>query len=178
MSVPVRHFRQRHLSPGLSQSIKFIDEDYARGLTGGLREEVADAGCAHADEHLHKFGPADAEERHFCLTCYRLRKKGLTGPGWADQEHPFGYSPPSFWNFSGLFKNSTTSWSSSLASSIPATSAKVTAVSFSAKILALLLPNDMTPVPGPILVMAYRQIKNIRPKGIIQERMLPSNLLS
>ena len=52
-----------------------------------------------------------------------------------------------------------------MASSIPATSAKVTIVSFSAKSLALLLLKDMTPIPGPILFMANRQIRNIMPKG-------------
>ena len=62
--------------------------------------------------------------------------------------------PPSLWNFSGLLRNSTTSWSSSFASSIPATSEKVTFGSFSAKTLALLLANDMTPMPGPIFLMA------------------------
>ncbi len=65
-----------------------------------------------------------------------------------------------------------------MASSMPATSAKVTFVSFSAKSLALLLLKDMTPIPGPIFFMAYRQIRNIMPMGRIQERMLLRNLLS
>ena len=65
-----------------------------------------------------------------------------------------------------------------MASSIPATSAKVTFVSLSAKILALLLLKDMTPIPGPIFFMAYRQIRKKMAIGMIQERTLLRNLLS
>ena len=44
---------------------------------------------------------------------------------------PFGIRPPSIWYFSGVLRNSTTSRNSSLASSMPATSANVTRVSLS-----------------------------------------------
>jgi hypothetical protein len=36
----------------------------------------------------------------------------------------------------------------------------------------------MTPIPGPIFFMAYRQIRSIMPMGRIQERILVRNLLS
>jgi hypothetical protein len=39
---------------------------------------------------------------------------------------PFGMRPPSFWNFFGSLRNAMISSSSSLDSSMPATSAKVT----------------------------------------------------
>ena len=65
-----------------------------------------------------------------------------------------------------------------MASSMPATSAKVTIVSFSAKSLALLLLKDMTPIPGPIFFMANRQIRNIMPRGSTQERIVLRILLS
>jgi hypothetical protein len=45
---------------------------------------------------------------------------------------PFGIFPPRRVNFSGVLRNSITSRSSSFASSTPATSAKVTFVTFSA----------------------------------------------
>jgi hypothetical protein len=61
---------------------------------------------------------------------------------------------------------------------MPATSAKVTLVSLSAKILALLLPKDITPIPGPIFFMANRQIRKKMPMGRTQERRVPRNLLS
>ena len=47
-------------------------------------------------------------------------------PGAPTRRTPFGIFPPRARNFSGVFRNSTISWSSSFASSIPATSSKVT----------------------------------------------------
>ena len=51
--------------------------------------------------------------------------KVLPVPGGPTSSTPFGMRPPSFWNFCGSFRNSIISWSSSLASSVPATSLKV-----------------------------------------------------
>ena len=50
----------------------------------------------------------------------------LPVPGAPIRSTPFGIRPPSFWNFCGSRRNSMISWSSSLASSTPATSLKVT----------------------------------------------------
>jgi hypothetical protein len=47
-----------------------------------------------------------------------------------------------------------------------------------AKILALLLLKDMTPIPGPIFFMANRQIRKKIPRGRIHERRLLKNLFS
>src|SRR5437899_864112 len=52
-------------------------------------------------------------------------------PGGPTNRIPLGILPPSRRNFSGVFRNSMTSRSSSLASSTPAASAKVTLTSFS-----------------------------------------------
>src|SRR6266404_164716 len=49
----------------------------------------------------------------------------LPVPGGPTSKTPFGIRPPSFWNFCGSFRNSIISCSSSLASSVPATSLKV-----------------------------------------------------
>ena len=49
-------------------------------------------------------------------------------PGGPTRRMPFGILPPSRRNFSGVFRKSMTSFSSSLASSTPATSAKVVSI--------------------------------------------------
>ncbi len=53
----------------------------------------------------------------------------LPVPGRPASSTPRGIRPPSFWYFSGFLRKSTTSVSSPLASSMPATSLKVTFVS-------------------------------------------------
>ena len=64
----------------------------------------------------------------------------LPVPGGPTSSTPRGMRAPSELNFSGYFRNSTTSWSSVLASSTPATSAKVTTVLLPRNIRARLLP--------------------------------------
>ena len=54
-----------------------------------------------------------------------LASRVLPVPGEPDSSTPLGILPPSFWNCFGSFRNSTTTASSSLASSTPATWAKV-----------------------------------------------------
>ena len=51
--------------------------------------------------------------------------KVLPVPGGPLSRTPLGIRPPSLWNFSGLLRNSTISWSSALAFSRPATSSNV-----------------------------------------------------
>lgn len=53
----------------------------------------------------------------------------LPVPGGPTSNTPLGNLPPKFENFSGFFRNSTTSFSSCLASSHPFTSSKVTCIS-------------------------------------------------
>ena len=67
---------------------------------------------------------------------------------------------PSELNFSGYFRNSTTSWSSVLASSTPATSANVTTVLFPRNIRARLFPNDRAWLLVP---WAWRIMKKMKP---------------
>ena len=81
-----------------------------------------------------------------------LASKVLPVPGGPTSSKPRGIRPPSFWNLLGSFKKSTTSLTSSLASSQPATSAKVTALLFSSSIRALLLPKlKGPPLPPPCI---------------------------
>ena len=83
----------------------------------------------------------------------------LPVPGAPSSSAPFGILPPKRLNFSGFRKKSTISSSSSLASSIPATSSNVTLPCFSVSILARLLPNPIAPpFPPPcIRFMKYTQ---------------------
>ncbi len=62
---------------------------------------------------------------------------------------PRGMRPPSFWNLPGSRRNSTSSATSSLASSTPATSLKVILTWSSPSMRARLLPKDMAPRPPP-----------------------------
>ncbi len=78
-----------------------------------------------------------------------LASNVLPVPGGPTRRAPLGILPPSLLNFCGFLKNSTISSSSSLASSIPATSSKVTLPCFSVSNLALLLPNPMAPPRPP-----------------------------
>ena len=107
----------------------------------GLVEQVAHAAGADADEHLDELGAGDAEER---ARRPRRRRRGpaascrcRAGPPAARRA---GCGAPSELNFSGYLRNSTTSCSSVLASSTPATSLKVTTVLLPRNIRARLLP--------------------------------------
>ncbi len=64
----------------------------------------------------------------------------LPVPGGPTRSTPRGIRAPSELNFSGYFRNSTTSWSSVFASSTPATSANVTTVLLPRNMRARLLP--------------------------------------
>ena len=70
-------------------------------------------------------------------------------PGGPYSKTPLGILAPSAWNFLGSFKNSLISTSSSMASSMPATSAKVTFEVSLVTIFALDLPKFITPRPPP-----------------------------
>ena len=77
--------------------------------------------------------------------------KVLPVPGGPTSKTPLGILPPSFWNLLGSLKNSTTSSNSDLASSIPATSRKVTLSLCSVRSFALDLPNPIAPLAPPCI---------------------------
>ena len=78
-----------------------------------------------------------------------LASNVLPVPGGPTINTPFGMLPPSFWNFDGSRKKSTSSVTSSFASSQPATSANVVLTWSSLIRRALLLPKDIAPLPPP-----------------------------
>ncbi len=75
----------------------------------------------------------------------------LPVPGGPYSRMPFGTLAPMAWNLVGVSRYSFTSWSSSTASSIPATSAKVVLGWSLWTSLALALPNDITRLPPPCI---------------------------
>ncbi len=84
----------------------------------------------------------------------------LPVPGGPTRSTPRGMRAPSELNFSGYLRNSTTSWSSILASSTPATSAKVTTVLLPRNMRARLLPKDIAWLLVP---WAWRIMKKMKP---------------
>ena len=86
-----------------------------------------------------------------------LASRVLPVPGEPVIKIPVGILPPNFWNLVGSFKKSTTSCTPSLASSIPATSAKEVLTFPPSSILALLFPKligpDFPPNPPCICLM-------------------------
>ena len=79
-------------------------------------------------------------------------------PGGPTNKAPLGIFPPSLLNFFGSFKNSTISSTSSLASSIPATSLNVTFPFNSFIILAFDLPKPIAP-PLPPCICLIKKIQ-------------------
>ena len=81
-----------------------------------------------------------------------LASKVLPVPGGPTKSTPRGIRPPSFWNFCGSFKKSTSSLTSSFASSQPATSANVVVLLASSSMRALDLPKlKAPPLPPPCI---------------------------
>ncbi len=94
----------------------------------------------------------------------------LPVPGGPTSSTPFGMRAPSEANFCGSLRNSTTSWSSCLASSAPATSAKVTVGLSPVNTRARLLPNDIAWLFEPC---AWRRIIRNRPPISSSGRTVP-----
>ena len=80
-------------------------------------------------------------------------------PGGPYRSTPFGMRAPSAWNFFGFSRNSLISWSSSTASSAPATSLNVTFGESGDIRLARLLPKLITFEPPPC-TWFMRKIQN------------------
>ena len=134
------------------------EDDAGRGLLR-LLEEVAHAGRADADEHLDEVGARDREERDAGLPATARASSVLPVPGGPYRSTPFGIRAPSAWNFFGFSRNSLISWSSSTASSAPATSLNVTFGESGDTLFARLLPKLITFDPPPC-IWFMRKIQN------------------
>ena len=109
-----------------SNGIDFVNEDDAGAVALGLFKEVTHAACAYTHKHFDELGAGNAKEGDTGLTRNGLRHQGLACAGRANQQDALGGAPPKAANFCGFLRNSTISCDSCLASSEPATSAKVT----------------------------------------------------
>ena len=69
-----------------AHGVDFVDEDDAGSVLLGVLEHVAYAGRAHADEHFHKVGTRDAEERYLGFARDGLGQQRLAGARRADQQ--------------------------------------------------------------------------------------------
>ncbi|MBA7711781.1 hypothetical protein ES703_120747 [subsurface metagenome] len=93
-------------------------------------------------------------------------------PGGPTSSMPFGMRAPRVWNFSRDLRKSTTSCTSCLASSIPATSSKVTVGVLAGNNRARLRPKLIACLLAPC---ARRNRKNNKPPMNIRGRKLISN---
>ena len=84
----------------------------------------------------------------------------LPVPGGPTSRTPFGIFPPSFLNFAGALRNSMISWTSSLASSIPATSLNVVFFLSSVSSFARDLPTPNGPLPPRRLRKNRNHVRN------------------
>ncbi len=89
-----------------------------------------------------------------------LASSVLPVPGGPTMSTPRGILPPSFWNLPGSRRNSTSSETSSLASSQPATSPKVTLVWSSLSSLARERPKDIAPLLPPCCICRIMNSQN------------------
>ena len=105
--------------------IDLVDEEDGRGAFLGRIEQVADAACAHADEHLNELRAVDGEEGDARLAGHGASQQGFARPRRPHQQNALGHAAPSRWNLAGSRRNSTISCSSFLTPSRPATSANV-----------------------------------------------------
>ncbi len=105
----------------------------------------------------------------FASPAIALASKVLPVPGGPTIKTPLGMVAPRRLNFAGSFKKSTISTTSCLASSQPATSAKVTLIWSSDNIFALDLPKligpFLPPAPPPIFRIKNMNNKMIRSTG-------------
>ena len=86
-------------------------------------------------------------------------KSVLPVPGGPTSKAPVGIFPPNFENFCGFLKNSTISSNSSFASSIPATSSKVTRPEASVSSFALDFPKPIAPPRPPPCIRFMKKIQ-------------------
>ena len=149
-----------------ADGVDLVDEDDAGRVRLALLEEVAHPAGADADEHLDEVGARHREERPARLAGHRLGEQRLAGARRArPAAPPSGSRPPSRVNFCGSLRNSMISCSSTLASSAPATSAKVTLGVSPASSLAFDLPKANARLPP---AWSWRSRKNQRPRITIQ----------
>src|SRR5579883_2554712 len=84
--------------------INLIDEDDAGAIAFSLLEEVAHAARANADEHLHKFRAANAEEWHPCFPCDCARDQRLSCSRRANEQQALRNASAESGELFGIFE--------------------------------------------------------------------------
>ena len=77
----------RTLHAHLAERVELVDEHDARRLRFGLREQIAHARRADADEHLDELRSAQAEERDLGFAGDGAREQRLAGARRPDEQH-------------------------------------------------------------------------------------------
>src|SRR5215475_11470956 len=79
--------------------VNFVDEnDAGRGFLS-LLKHVANAGRAHANEHLHEIRATNGEERHISFTRDGARQQSLASARRTDHQHALGNTATEFLKF-------------------------------------------------------------------------------
>ena len=112
-----------------------------------------------------KSEPVSEKKGTWASPATALASKVFPVPGGPTKSAPLGNFAPILVYLPGLWRKSTTSFKDSIASSSPATSLKVTPVSFCTYTLALLLPTPIGPPPPPILRNKKPNNIHIRMRG-------------
>ena len=73
-----------------ADGVDFVDEDDAGGVLLALLEEVADAGCADADEHFDEVRTGDGEEGDVGFAGDCAGEQGLAGSRRSDEQDALG----------------------------------------------------------------------------------------
>jgi hypothetical protein len=109
-----------------ADGVDFVDEDDAGGVLLALLEEVANAAAPTPTNISTKSEPEMEKNGTLASPATARASRVLPVPGGPTSRTPLGMRPPSFWKRWGSRRYSMISLSSSLASSTPATSLKVT----------------------------------------------------
>ena len=113
-----------------AERVELVDEDDRRRAAARLLEQVAHARRADADEHLDELAARDREERHPGFAGHRLGQQRLAGARRAHQQHAArDVRAQAAVLLAGASGSRPSRAARRLASSTPATSAKVTPVS-------------------------------------------------
>src|SRR4051794_33829126 len=83
----------RTLDASAAERIELVNEDDARRLLLGLREQIADTRGTDADEHLHELRAAEAEEGNLGFTRHGAREQRLAGAWRSNEQYALRDTP-------------------------------------------------------------------------------------
>ena len=134
-----------------ADSIDLVDEDDAGCILFRLVKHVPDPAGADADKHLDEVGSRNREEWHACLSGDCAGEQRLACSRRTDEQCAFGDLSPEARELVWVAQKLDDFFQFLLASSMPATSSKVTRPCLSLSSLALDLPKPIAPRPPPCI---------------------------